>query len=841
MIGKENKKNEKEKKNKIESIIDMDISKELRATSHKYHGDEDILINSGLNTNNIKRDLLIFKDEILKDLKRQQAKIFEKSEFNGNYITQRIEEFENRIEKFNERIISLSNMIITDKTIREKVESLIEYKTKNQELVMTNGIKINNLDKDLFENIYRIDSILKETVMYPGVIGGISKFKTFHDFMDYVLSECSQNITFREKTAIDINNLRNNNERIINNFTNKLEKAKKTLTLYVDTCIKRVENKINSLNDLFNERLTNYRIENMTYSENMKKASESLLKQVNSVIQAKNDIFNKFDEKMNIINKENSRMIKYFTGYKNEFNEMRRIFKEMIEALNKKDFNGMNRKINRLSRRQTSFNNDFKVFENNLNKLNNVIHPISMNDMFMSENKFNNRKISLMSNNLTKEKEKSNPYQLFLKEYKRIDTENKRISRFFEKENTFIEKKKNADLKLTQRTKKRHHKKIKLLNEIYISYLNPTNIEFIKRKLSKNNSVCVPNKKFNIQLLKKVKFESKENLEKSKTIVEFSKSQSNINKINKVTTRNKDIIFDNIINTSISKSENSLFSNDSKISEKEEVIKKNNIKKKYKTNIVIKEKKEINSSNTINEKDSIEQNKLELNKKEYLEDKDLISIDSKIQNDILLENKKQNIKLEKRKIEKKKGKSENDIKINEKNIEKNNPLKKIYITIEGSNQLEIDPYSKQNNKNQKNLVNNVKTILNNKMGKTLSGYPKIVTNNGERIIYSSHPIYKKQKFNSYKNPNLLALTYSVNTLFEENDDNKPYKTRQNIYETNPDYIFQNKKLLLKMKNSYNNNTERTKKVSFNIFKSMNAVNNNLHFSKKKSNEENKFG
>ena len=123
------------------------------------------------------------------------------------------------------------------------------------------------------------------------------------------------------------------------------------------------------------------------------------------------------------------------------------------------------------------------------------------------------------------------------------------------------------------------------------------------------------------------------------------------------------------------------------------------------------------------------------------------------------------------------------------------------------------------------------------MGKTLNGYPKIVTNNGERIIYSSHPIFKKQKFNSYKNPNLLALTYSVNTLYEENDDNKPFKIRQNKYETNPDYIFQNKKLLLKMKNSYNNNTERAKKARFNIFKSMNTF-NNLHFSQNKPNEEN---
>ena len=173
-------------------------------------------------------------------------------------------------------------MIITDKTIREKVESLIEYKNKNQEIVMTNGIKIDNLDKDLFNNVYRIDNILKETVMYPGIIGGISRFKTFHDFMDYLLNECSQNVTFREKTAIDINNLRNNNERIITNFNNKLEKAKKALTLYTDTCIKRIENKIKDINDSFNDRITNYRIENMTYSENMKKASENLLKEVNN-------------------------------------------------------------------------------------------------------------------------------------------------------------------------------------------------------------------------------------------------------------------------------------------------------------------------------------------------------------------------------------------------------------------------------------------------------------------------------------------------------------------------------------------------------------------------------
>ena len=52
------------------------------------------------------------------------------------------------------------------------------------------------------------------------------------------------------------------------------------------------------------------------------------------------------------------------------------------------------------------------------------------------------------------------------------------------------------------------------------------------------------------------------------------------------------------------------------------------------------------------------------------------------------------------------------------------------------------------------------------MGKTLSGFPKIVTNNGEHIIYSSRPIFKKNKFSAYTNPNLLALNYSINALNE---------------------------------------------------------------------------
>ena len=194
--------NVKKEKNDIHKKFDviMDVSTELKVP-HKSRGDEDILIS--FNSNRMKKDLLIFKDELLKDLKRLQTKLYEKAEDNEIYTKEKIEEFNLQIKKYSEKVMSLSNSIITDKAIRENVESLIEYKNKNQEIVMTNGIQLDNLEKEFYNNIYRIDNILKESVIYPGIIGNITKFKTFHDFIDYVVQEISQLNTFKNKSQMD--------------------------------------------------------------------------------------------------------------------------------------------------------------------------------------------------------------------------------------------------------------------------------------------------------------------------------------------------------------------------------------------------------------------------------------------------------------------------------------------------------------------------------------------------------------------------------------------------------------------------------------------------------------
>ena len=820
-----------EKKLKLEPITEepngLKTSREKKSID-----DEDISLNPNAIVNNIKKDLLFFKEEILKDLKREQIKLFEKVDDTGKYALEKIEEFNIKIQNYGEQIVHFSNMIITDKTIKEKVESLMEYKDKSKEMLTINKIKIDNLEKDLFNNVFRIDNILKETVIYPGVIGSICKFKTFHDFMDYVLKECSLNITFREQASKDINNLRNNDEKIINSLNSKLEKNKKALNLYVDTWIQKLENKINDLNIAFTDKITAFRVENMTYLENMKNVSESLLKQVNYVVQAKDDIFNKFDEKMNIINKENSRMKKYFNGYKNEFNEMRKMFKEMMDIITSKDFSSKNKKVKGISRRQTMMNNDIKEIENKIinDKNNKITHKVSMNDIFINERKNMKNNFSVRKSCMPMEKEKNNPYKLFLQEYKKFDRENKRISKVFEKEILSEKKKKNDNLNLInkeKKKKKKHQKKVKYLNEIQLLYNGPNNIEFIKRRLNKFNTVCVPNKRISSNLLQEVPFNYvKIGNSKQKNI---SNLKDNMIKGAKFININSELIYD----TSLSKSQLSLFSDSSSDSEKPEE-KEKNIKMKLKTNLPVKEVKETDSDLSKSkflkdEEKSVGKFKIDLDKKDFQESKEYEQMINTTlpKNNINYGNKRRNNELEPNILNyesKTINVEQNRFKLNERLREKPNSLNKIFISIEGTNPLEIDLNSrKYYNQNEKNVISNLKTLINNNPGRAPSGYPKIVTNNGERIIYSSRPVYKKNKFNIYTNPNVIALNYNIQTIYENNK--KQRKARKSNMELSPDDIILNKDLLFSTRNLFDNNFGKSKKVSFSVIKNLNFQNN----------------
>ena len=113
--------------------------------------------------------------------------------------------------------------------------------------------------------------------------------------------------------------------------------------------------------------------------------------------------------------------------------------------------------------------------------------------------------------------------------------------------------------------------------------------------------------------------------------------------------------------------------------------------------------------------------------------------------------------------------------------------------------------------------------------KTHSGFPKIVTNKGEQIIYTSHPIFHSKKFVNYTSPNVIALNHSIQKLY----GNKFKKTNQiksknikSLMVNKSDLILQNKIQNLNLKLQKNNEYEMILNNQYN-YEKLNTERNTL--------------
>ena len=273
-----------------------------------------------LNSKNIKMDLLHFKDDVLKDIKSMEKIINEKFNTSNNFLKEKLESYDTKLNLYSEKIVQLSNLIIEDKNLKENINKLIEKETILEEKLLTNDIKLKHIEKDYNDKINQINTILSKTVIYPNVIGGISKIKTFHEFIDYVLKHIIQTNTYKEKNTLDLRTYKNKQEALIKNLQMQLDNIAKTSNEFTSKSVNECEEKIKNILSLYDERFQNVRAENNSYIKNLEEYSKELKEEFKKFLNMKNNIISKFNNEVYNIKKDNYQVVKIFGNYKKDFN-----------------------------------------------------------------------------------------------------------------------------------------------------------------------------------------------------------------------------------------------------------------------------------------------------------------------------------------------------------------------------------------------------------------------------------------------------------------------------------------------------------------------------------------
>ena len=219
---------------------------------------------------NIQSDLIHFKDDILKDFRSIKISFNDKHSILEENLNKKLNKFELTIKSFEQKILELSKLITIDKTLKEKVEALNAFKEESSDSIFKQRAKLNEFESRINKEIDRINNILSDSVIYPGFFGGNSKFKTFHDFIDFVLREIGEIALIKDKNGMDLRPFKKKVEQTVDAFRIQLNNIfTKEMT---NNAINQSEERMQNSLKLFDEKIKSIKVEN--YSTNLNNANK---------------------------------------------------------------------------------------------------------------------------------------------------------------------------------------------------------------------------------------------------------------------------------------------------------------------------------------------------------------------------------------------------------------------------------------------------------------------------------------------------------------------------------------------------------------------------------------
>ena len=280
-----------------------------------------------------KKELIFFKNEILEDFKKLENKLNEKI----LTINQEIQTFMSQSDLKLEAFQAKSLEILSNKIEQKDTSYLNSFEKKIENLIHSNETDIKNLEKDYINSCNKYDSIIKNNLNFPGLIGNSCKFDTLRIFIEYI------NKTIKE--LLDNKKLINGELKIYRDKINSVSANVKIQLMGIENRFKNFNfNSVKNFDNLFQEKLDNFDIKINNIKLNNEKNSLDIIQKYDE-LNSKFEIINKFQNNIKNIFEEDLK--KYKEEINNEFNYQ----KEEIKNIKKnfKNLDDIKKEINYLN------------------------------------------------------------------------------------------------------------------------------------------------------------------------------------------------------------------------------------------------------------------------------------------------------------------------------------------------------------------------------------------------------------------------------------------------------------------------------------------------------------
>ena len=316
---------------------------------------------------NIKSDFIYFKEEILKEVSQFEKNFSKQNQEIKDNLKEKIILYDSSIDKLKSQLKELSDLVANNKYLKEHVDKLSDFKNEVLDLRGSNQIKLNIFEKETQNNIFRINNIINNSILYPGIIGNNSKFKTFHEYIDFTLTELSTTKSFRNGIEFDFKSFKAKIDKALSSLKLKIETSFNSANQLVKRGLLENENKIK---DFIQGKLFDVEVKNKELESKIEKSIDELNTGINNMNNKSNEIFKKLDEEISKFKLEKNMIYKSIDECNNNYNEIKNNInnlENLIKSQNKD--NNMELEVEKI--KKEIINMDRDIIEKKLNLENN--------------------------------------------------------------------------------------------------------------------------------------------------------------------------------------------------------------------------------------------------------------------------------------------------------------------------------------------------------------------------------------------------------------------------------------------------------------------------------------
>ena len=373
----------------------------------------------------IKQDILFFKNDMLKDIRKLEEKLNLKMTNQNLMSSEQYNAFEKKMDSITTQITEINSLLVNNTNLTEKVNTLQIFKSRTEDSIFRVNARINTFEKEYREYIDNVEILINNNLKYPGIIGKNSRFSNFRHFIDYILKYFNdfndfkdeiRNFNFNEfkkKIISDLNDFRfainenySNSILLIQRNVQDFDKRMDDLIKKNEKFLKANESKFEELENKINNYLSEYQAKFTSLEQNINEKYDEQLKEVENIKNLKNEfieemekIKTKFEEikkneESKDINNENNFLLKIINN--NYISESQKGTEENnnIENDNYKNLQKLlieQKEESQAVLKSRNFNNQ----KNEHQKMNNIIKLLLLNN-----NNINNKiNLSIIKNN----------------------------------------------------------------------------------------------------------------------------------------------------------------------------------------------------------------------------------------------------------------------------------------------------------------------------------------------------------------------------------------------------------------------------------------------------------